>query len=61
MAGEEDKMMEAKKLDTPLTYGAYQRDKIKELREEIRLWQELAISGWFMALVMVGAFYCALH
>lgn len=53
--------MTAYKLDTPLTYEAYQRDKIRELREELKLWQELALSGWFMALVLVGAFYCALH
>lgn len=54
--------MEAYRLDdAPMTRRDYQRDKIRELREEVKLWRELAFSGWFIALAMLGAFYCALH
>lgn len=61
MAGTEDKLMGACRQDVPMTHERYQRDKIQELREEVRLWQNLCIMGWFLTSVLAVAFNYALH
>ena len=53
--------MGACRQDVPMTHERYQRDKIQELREEVRLWQNLCIAGWFLTSVLAVAFNYALH
>ena len=61
MAGTEDKLMEACRQEVPMTHDQYQRDKIRELRGEVQLWQNLCIAGWFLTSVLAVAFNYALH
>lgn len=61
MAGTEDKLMEACRQEVPMTHDQYQRDAIRELRGEVRLWQNLCIAGWFFTSVLAVAFNYALH
>ena len=53
--------MEAYRQDLPMTHDQYQRDKIRELRGEVRMWQNLCIAGWLLTSALAVAFHYALH